>query len=177
MKYVDEPESRKHVYSYWLFLVGCAVSFLGVLIYQLGATDPSSPQVYLVQEISTTLAGGGLPVGLLGIALMLLVKRRTMVAAVGDAGVALVGVGLFTYVYPYNWVVTTPDYSGPVIGVYTVGVAVVAGVAALIPVVTGENSFYFGVDWERAGDHPDVMVGEADRGAAFAVYRNADELN
>jgi uncharacterized protein YegP (UPF0339 family) len=174
-EYVGEPDSRMHVYGYWLFLLGCCVSFLGVLVYQLGPTDLSSPQVYLVREVSTTLAGIGLPLGLLGIVLMLPVKRRAVLAAFVGAGVALLGVGLFTYVYPYNWVVTTPDYSDPVIGTYTVGVAVVAGVAALVPVVTGENSLYFGVDWERSDNHPDVMVGEADEGATFAVYRTRDE--
>ncbi|PSQ50782.1 hypothetical protein BRD15_01010 [Halobacteriales archaeon SW_6_65_15] len=174
-KYVGEPDSRMHVYGYWLFLLGCCVSFLGVLVYQLGPTDVSSPNVYLVREVSTTLAGIGLPLGLLGIVLMLPVKYRAMLAAIVGAGVALVGVGLFTYVYPYNWVVTTPDYSDPVIAIYTVGVAIVAGVAALVPVVTGENSLYFGVDWERTDDHPDVMVGEADEGATFAVYRTGDE--
>ena len=99
-KYVGEPDSRMHVYGYWLFLLGCSVSFLGVSVYQLGPTDLSSPQVYLVREISTTLAGIGLPVGLLGITLMLPVKRRAMFAAGVGAATALVGVGLFTYVYP-----------------------------------------------------------------------------
>lgn len=174
-KYVGEPDSRLHVYGYWLFLLGSVVSFLGIVVYQLGPTDPSSQYVYIVREVSTTLAGIGLPLGLLGIVLMLPVKRRALLAAVGGAAIALGGVGLFTYVYPYNWVVTTPDYSDQVIAIYTVGVAVVAGVAALVPVVTGENSLYFGVEWERTEEHPDVMVGEADEGATYAVYRTGDE--
>ncbi|WP_435344633.1 DUF1508 domain-containing protein [Haloarchaeobius sp. HRN-SO-5] len=174
-RYVSEPESRKDVYGYWLFVIGCTVSFIGVAIYQVGPTDPAAENVLLVREISATLAGIGLPVGLLGIVLMLPVKRIAMFTGILGALVSLAGVAAFTEVYPSYWVVTEPDYSSTVITVYTAGVAIVTLVAALVPVITGEQSFYFGLDRTRSQEYPDVMVGKENHGASVAVYRGEED--
>jgi uncharacterized protein YegP (UPF0339 family) len=169
--YVGEPESRKDVYGYWLFLVGSVVSFLGVLVYIVA----SSPGDFLIREVSITMAAFGLPVALLGILLLLPVNRRGIQASVGGAAVALLAVGGFVSVYPGNWVVGTPDYSGTVIAVYTAGVALVVGVAALVPVVTGEKSFFFEQEYARGGEYPPAEIGEALESGLFSVYNDGDE--
>ena len=169
-RYVGEPQSRKDVYGYWTLIVGYLVGFGGILVYLL--SPAGGPSNFFVREVAITLAAVGLPLGLLGIVLMLPVAGRGIQTSVVGTVVALGAVGWFVTVYPANWGVGTPDYSSAVIAVYFVGVLLVASVAALVPVLTGEKSFFFTGEHVREGDHPAVMIGEATRGGLFAVYND-----
>ncbi len=174
-RYVGEPQSRKDVYGYWLFLFGAVVSFIGVVVYLLGPSSPSSPGQYVLREISTTLAAFGLPLALLGILLLLPVKRRGIQASTLGLLIAEGAVVAFVWAYPTNWTVGTPDYSAQIIAVYTVGTALVVGVAALVPVLTGEKSFFFEEEYERESEYPGTMVGELLHDGVFSVFKQDDE--
>jgi len=175
-RYAGEPETRREVYGYWTFIFGSFVAFLGVVIFLLGPTSYPSPN-YFVREVAIALAAFGLPVSLFGILLLFPLKRQGVYAGAAGMLVALVAVAGFVVVYPYNWVVGTPNYSGTVITVYTVGVAATVAVAGLVPVVTGERSLLFRQEYEREEEYPDVMVGEGLRDGLFSVYRSAEEWN
>ncbi|WP_435317383.1 DUF1508 domain-containing protein [Haloarchaeobius sp. TZWSO28] len=169
-QYVGEPESEREVYGYWIFIAGYLVGIGGIIFYLLGPAMMPGEQFGL-QEVTWSIAALGLSLGLFGIVLLLPVRRRAIQASVVGLGVALVGVALFTTVYPQAWgpdVAT--DRSPMVIATYLTGNAVLAGVTALVPVLTGRKGFL--VEEEGYGDQPPVMVGEAMRGALFAVFRN-----
>ena len=169
-RYVGEPESKLHVYGYWMLVIGYLVAFLGVLIFLLVPILQGLYGVFEIRRVAFTLSALGLLFALFGIVLMLPVRRRGIQLAALGLAVGLAGVGLFFTIYPSQWWVTTPDYSAVVITVYSVGVAVVAGVAVLVPIATGEKAFFF--ETPTLGDHdqPPIMVGEATRGALFTIF-------
>lgn len=166
-RYVGEPRSRKDVYGYAAFIVGYTLGLAGVLAY-LAGNGPGPPD-FALREVSIAASAFGLALGMFGVVLLLPVRRRGIQAAVVGLAVALVSVGAFVVVYPGRWT-TTADASGGVITAYTVGVAIVAGVAAMVPVVTGEKGWLVS-EIEDGREHPPVMVGEAARGALFALYQ------
>ncbi|WP_435360910.1 DUF1508 domain-containing protein [Haloarchaeobius sp. DFWS5] len=169
-RYVGEPESTREVYGYWIFIAGYLVGIGGVLFYLLVPGMMAGDQ-FVLQEVAWSIAAVGLSLGLFGIVLLLPVRRRAIQASVVGLAIALVGVVLFTTVYPRNWGPDgVVDQSPMVIATYVTGNAILAGVTALVPVLTGRKGMF--VEEEGYGEQPPVMVGEAMRGALFAVFRN-----
>ena len=166
-RYVGEPESRRDVYGYWLFLVGSLAGLVGVGVYQV--EQAFFPGNLEVRQAAIVLAAVGLAVAMLGIVVLLPVRRRGMQASVVGLLVALGGIALFVQVYPQAWYFT-PDYSAQVIAVYTAGVAIIVGVAVLVPVVTGEKGLLVEPELGLGDDEPPIMVGDASRDAFFTVY-------
>jgi uncharacterized protein YegP (UPF0339 family) len=165
-KYVGEAASKREVYGYWTFVLGYAVAILGVLIYLLG---PGGRETFLlIREVAIAMAAAGLSLSLLGIAAQLPVRRQAVWAAVVGAAVSLLGVVYFTAVYPERWLGPGSPQRA-VIAVYVSGVGVMAGVAVLVPVLTGERGLLLDRDLETDGR--DILVGEAEHGGLFAVFR------
>jgi uncharacterized protein YegP (UPF0339 family) len=99
------------------------------------------------------------------------VTRRSLVVAILGALVGLVAVGLFVRYYPYNWHQGSPSYSDLIIGLYTAGIGIVAGVVLMVPVITGERSYFSETAGGHKYDHPDIMIGQADRAGLFALFK------
>ncbi|MFB6121094.1 MAG: DUF1508 domain-containing protein [Halobacteriaceae archaeon] len=166
-KYVGEAASRREVYGYWTFVLGYVVGISGVLVYLLGPGAPDSPLFLQIREVAIVLSALGLSLAMLGIAFQLPVSRLGVRAASAGAVIAVAGVGWFVTVYPNNWLgPSSPQRT--VIAVYVAGVGLMAGVAVLVPVLTGERSLFS----DRDADHA-IIAGEADRGGLFAVYRQS----
>jgi len=176
-KYVSEPESKKDVYGYTLLVVGYLLAIGGMVIYQIGPTgsDVATSTLFLVREIAAVPAAVGLICSLLGIVLLLPVTRLSLVAAILGALVALGAVVLFVLYYPNNWFVGTPSYSSMIIALYTAGIALVAGVVIMVPVITGERSYLSETTEGHEYEHPGIMIGETDRGGLFAVFKRGTE--
>lgn len=176
-KYVTEPESKQDVYGYTLVVVGYLLAMGGLLLYLVAptGTDVSDSTLFLVRQIAAVPSATGLVLALLGIVLLLPVTRRSLAVAILGALVGLTAVALFVNFYPYNWHQGTPSYSNMIIGLYTAGIAVVAGVVIMVPVITGERSYFSETAEGPRYDHPAIMVGEADRGGLFAVFRQGTE--
>ncbi|WP_207588458.1 DUF1508 domain-containing protein [Halomontanus rarus] len=166
--YVGDPDSSKDVYGYWLFIVGYVAGAAGVLLYLIGYATVGDE--YFVIRVSAVVAASGLVFGLLGFVLMLPVRRRGIQASLVGAFVALVGVVSFGAVYPNDWRGYGEDLGPEVMGVFTAGIAVIAGVAALIPVLTGQRGMF--VEEEGVTEEPPVMTGDSLEGAQFAVFRD-----
>ena len=164
-QYVTEPEERRDVYGYWAFVAGYLLGMAGVVAFLLFG----APQAYGARQTAIALAALGLPLALFGIVLFLPVRRQGVVAGAVGVAISLFGIIGFLFAYPQDWLVAA-DYSAQIITVYTLGVAIVTGVAAMIPVATGEKGLLVEPVTE-AVDSPAVMVGDATRGATFAAYQ------
>jgi len=181
-RYVGEPDSKKDVYGYWLFMFGSILAFLGILIFLL-ITEQfgqllANPTQLLITEAAYVIAATGLPLALLGIVLLLPVQRFGIVLTFGGVLVALGGVVWFTQVFPVNWPPVGADSANlapQVIAVYSTGVAVIALVTMLVPVFTGEKSLFFRSEYQRSQEYPAVEVGEAMHGGMFSVYKQGEE--
>ncbi|MFB6140708.1 MAG: DUF1508 domain-containing protein [Halosimplex sp.] len=176
-RYVSEPESRTDVYGYALLVTGYLLAIGGMSVYLVGPTGTDVPwaTVFVFRKIAVLLAAPGLLFSLLGIVSLLPVTNRSLYAAVAGALVGLGAVGLFGYHYPQHWHQGTPSYSGAIIALYTAGVAVVAGVVIMVPVVTGERSYFSETTEGHEYEHPDIAIGKADRGGLFAVFKQDTE--
>jgi len=166
--YVGEPDSSKDVYGYWLFIVGYIIGAAGVATFVVGYAGEGNP--YTLIRISGVTAATGLAFCLLGIVLMLPVRRRGIQVSFVGLLISLGGVGFFAWAYPYNWRQLGTDYSVEVISVYTLGIGIIAGVTALVPVLTGQKGMF--VEEEGKTDDPPILTGEAMESAQFAVFRD-----
>ncbi|WP_049890110.1 DUF1508 domain-containing protein [Natronorubrum sulfidifaciens] len=166
--YVGEPDSSTDVYGYWVFIVGYILGATGVAVFVVGYAG--SADSYTLIRGSGVTAAAGLALCLFGIVLMLPVRRIGIYASVLGLVIALSGVVFFGWAYPYNWRELGVDYSVQVITVYTLGVGLIAGVTALVPILTGRRGMF--VDEEGATDDPEILTGGAMEGAQFAVFRD-----
>ncbi|ARS90442.1 DUF1508 domain-containing protein [Natrarchaeobaculum aegyptiacum] len=166
--YVGEPDSSSDVYGYWLFIVGYLVAAAGVLIFVVSyAGDTGS---YFLIRVSTVTAGTGATLALFGIVLMQPVRKWGIWASVVGFAIALVGVAFFAVVYPEHWRGHGNDWSVEVVAVYALGVGIIAGVTALVPIVTGQRGMF--VDDVGDDEDPPILTGDALEGAQFAVFRD-----
>ncbi|WP_290816019.1 DUF1508 domain-containing protein [Halovivax sp.] len=166
--YVGEPDSKKDVYGYWVFILGCIVATVGLLAFLVLYAGDQSSTFYI--RVSGVLGMTALTLCLFGLVLMLPVRKRGIQASVIGLLVAFIGVTSFGMVYPEHWRGFGDDYSVEVTLLYAGGIAVLAGVTALIPAVTGQRGKY--VSEEGVDDNPDILTGDALEGAQFAVFRD-----
>ncbi|MBX0302501.1 DUF7139 domain-containing protein [Haloarcula salinisoli] len=113
---------RQQLVGTGLFLAGAAglVAAIALATTGLGATLGLGD--YAAREIAGIVAGVGLPAVVLGIFAVLPAGPRTRLAAVGGAGVALVGVAAFQRLYPYSWMADAPLLALGASTVYFTGV-------------------------------------------------------
>ncbi|NGM67472.1 DUF1508 domain-containing protein [Natronolimnobius sp. AArcel1] len=166
--YVGEPDSGKDVYGYWLFILGYAIAAAALITFVIGYAGGVTEETII--RISGTAAATSLAICLFGIGLMLPVRKRGIQASFVGLLVALGGVGWFASVYPHDWRHLGQGLDVEVIVVYTAGVAIIAGVMALVPVLTGQKGMF--VEEEGTTDDPPILTGNALEDAQFAVFRD-----
>ncbi|MDY6819068.1 MAG: DUF1508 domain-containing protein [Halobacteriales archaeon] len=172
-RYVGEPESRESVYGYWIFIVGYLVSLAGIAVF-LGGPASTSTDAFFYREIAIVMAAVGLPIALLGIVLMLPVRRRGIQIAILGSIASIVAIGVFTTIYPDQWAIGDAT-STLIIGVYAAGVGSIAGMAVLVPIITGERSVLGETaEVEAADEQPPIILGDTLHGASFAVFHDGD---
>ena len=166
-RYVGEPERMRDIYGYWLFLIGSLAGVFGVLTYQL--EQALVPGHFGLRETAIIAAALGLAIALFGIVVLLPVRRRGIIASLVGLLIAFLGVGLFSQNYPHAWYVG-PDYSAEIIAVYGAGITIIAAVAVLVPIITGERGLLVEPELGLGSDEPPILLGNATRDAFYAVY-------
>ena len=175
-RYVTEPESKRDVYGYTILLIGYLLGMAGMVVYLVGPSGGElDPLTILVREISFPAAGLGLVITMFGIVLMLPVKRKGIAVGVLGTLMGIGAAGWFVVAYPQNWSIGTPDYSPQIITLYTAGIALVAGVVVMVPIVTGERSYFAAATEVLGQDYQDIMIGEADHGELFAIFKRGSD--
>ncbi|QSG03164.1 DUF1508 domain-containing protein [Natranaeroarchaeum sulfidigenes] len=170
-QYIGEPKSKKQVYGYWLFIIGYVLGFAGILLFVTELWQAGDPNWFL-RGAGVSLAAGGLPLAMFGIVLLLPVRERGIHATLVGLGVTFIGVIAFNLAYPSNWWVdSAADYSGVVVAIYSVGLAIVAGVIVLVPILTGKEGMLVEDEMQGLDAHPPVLVGQKDHGTLFSVFR------
>lgn len=169
-QYIGEPKSKKQVYGYWLFIIGYVLGFAGILLFVVELWQAGDPNWFL-RGAGVSLAAGGLPLAMFGIVLLLPVRQRGIHATLVGLGVTFIGVIAFNIAYPSNWWVDSADYSGIVVAIYSVGLAIVAGVIVLVPILTGKEGMLVEDEMQGLDAHPPVLVGQKNHGTLFSVFR------
>jgi hypothetical protein len=120
--HVGEEASRRQLYAgAGLFLGGSLLLVGGIAIATTDLLTGLGVAPWQAWEVAGLLAGLGLPAAVLGIFAVLPAERRVRLAAVGGAGVAVLGVGIFAHAFPHNWTGDPTNLAPLATGVYFVG--------------------------------------------------------
>ena len=166
-RYVGEPERMRDVYGYWLFLIGSLGGLAAIVTYLV--EQALFPGDLAIREVAIITGAAGLTIGLLGIVVLLPVRRNGIFASIGGAIIAFGGIGLFWWAYPHAWYVS-PDYSAEIIAVYGTGITIIAAVAVLVPIITGEKGLLVEPELGISSDQPPILLGKATRDAFYGIY-------
>jgi hypothetical protein len=161
-RYVGQQGEGTEVYlGFGLFFSGIALGVLGVVLFLWSATVTSQSFHYTLREIAAAAGAFGLPALLLGVAVLLPVRRRTVAAALLGTGVCAAAVVWFAAAYPRSWNVDAArDVSAEVVSVYMVG---------LVAVIGATGAALVGHRVERAGEAAGgAAAGEAAAGGGDA---------
>jgi len=115
---------RQQLLGTGLFLAGMTmvVGAIGLATTNVGVQSLGR---YPARELAGVLAGFGLPAVLLGVFAVLPASRAVRAAALIGTSIAAVGVVLFQYAYPYEWIVAAPLLALATTAVYFFGVLTV----------------------------------------------------
>lgn len=169
-QYIGEPGSETEVYlGFGVFFAGITCAVLGLALF-LGSTlryGLRQTGYFAVAQPAYALGMMSVPLALLGIVLLLPVKRRMTVAAVSGIGIIAVAIGAFLFSYPDQWFEFGPRNTLAVVGTYAAGLSIVT--AATGSALVGHRVEQVRVTdasreaSETAGqDDPDDRLSEAD---------------
>ena len=179
-RYVGEPESKRDIYGYWIFLIGTIIGMFGAGVAIIGEIFGGGPSA--TREIGGFVAAVGLPITLMGILVLLPVRRRALGLSTVGLAVTLIAAFLFQNAYPGSWNVgdagsgtLLSTTSEPLImAMYAVGIGLIAGIAVLVPIATGEKGLLVEPELGLDDDSPPILVGDAEQDAFFAVFERPD---
>jgi hypothetical protein len=97
------PSLRRLTFGFGLFLLGSLLVVAGMVVATTDVLLGGGTTLGDVRELGGILAGVGVPGVFLGIFAVLPSSRRTKAAAVVGAGIAVMGVALFSHAYPCQW--------------------------------------------------------------------------
>ncbi|SDX55654.1 DUF7139 domain-containing protein [Halobellus clavatus] len=121
---------RRLLFGLGLFLAGALLVVAGIVVATTDVLYGSDLAALTAKrQLGGVLAGVGIPAVFLGIFAVLPSGRLTKAAAVVGAGIAVVGVALFTHAYPCRWSGSLcgagkPDLTLMTVGVYFLGAMV-----------------------------------------------------
>jgi hypothetical protein len=107
-----------------LFVAGALLVVLAILISTTGLRSVVGLDLWEGREVAGVLAGLGVPAVFVGIFTVLPASQRVRAAAAIGAGIAMMGVALFSHAYPKDWAGYGANYTAPVVAIYFVGVLV-----------------------------------------------------
>ncbi|USZ68931.1 hypothetical protein NGM10_04140 [Halorussus salilacus] len=101
---VGEVGSLRRLYlGVGLFVAGALLVVAGILVSTTSVHSVFGLEYWQGREIAGVLAGLGVPAVFVGIFTVLPASQRVRAAAAIGAGIAVLGVALFTHAYPYKW--------------------------------------------------------------------------
>ncbi|PHQ40559.1 hypothetical protein DJ69_00355 [Halorubrum persicum] len=122
----SEVDPRRLYVGVGAFVAGTLLLVAGILV-AAEVVLPSGYNSGEARQLGGVLGGVGVPLVLLGVMTVLPADRNTRVAAVVGAAVMCLGVALFAYAYPNQWVggprPDLTDLTLPTAGLYFVGAA------------------------------------------------------
>ncbi|MFB6092526.1 MAG: ribonuclease BN [Haloquadratum sp.] len=133
---------RRLLFGLVLFLAGSLLVVAGMVLATtdvLYGTEPAA--LTAKRQLGGVLAGVGVPAVFLGIFAVLPSGRLTKAAAVVGAGVAVMGVALFTYAYPCRWSGSLCGAGKPNLTLMTLGVYFVGAIITFWCLFVGVANF------------------------------------
>jgi hypothetical protein len=117
-------DPRRRLAGAALFLAGAAMVVGAIPIATTDLVQTVGLSVYEARELAGVLAGLGVPAVFVGILTVVPAGRGTRAGAAIGASLALLGVALFAYAYPYSWVSNDPTMAVVTAVLYSAGTLV-----------------------------------------------------
>jgi uncharacterized protein YegP (UPF0339 family) len=127
---IGEPATGDEAYGYWLFVVGLLAGVVGIILFFLSESSADAER-----GVGIALGGFGLLFLIAGPIIRLRLRRGATYLAGAGVLIALAALVWFFAVYPDNWV-RGAGQAESVIGVYALGLAVIAIGGVIVPLVT-----------------------------------------
>ena len=115
---------RRRVAGACLFVAGVAMVVGAIPIATTDLAAGFGVSVFEARKLAGILAGLGVPAVFVGIFTVLPAGRATRATAAIGSSLAILGVALFGYAYPYHWVSTSPAMAVVTTLLYSVGTLV-----------------------------------------------------
>jgi uncharacterized protein YegP (UPF0339 family) len=154
--YVTEPDSKQEVYGYTVLAGGLLLALAGIVVESLGLL--------------------GLVVALFGVVLLLPVTWDGVRAGAGSATLGASGVVLSVLLDPGSVTQGAVFHSTSTTVLYLAGLSGLVGVVVLLPVVTGERSYYGPTD-ESGTDRGPAVIDQPEDEGLFVLLENGTTWN
>lgn len=165
-RYIGPVSDEQSVYlGFGIFFTGIGLVIISILTFLWSTTYPPGQAFkYVLRELAVTTGAAGLPIGLLGVTVLLPVSRR--IDAIGGAGVvaSLIATFRFTQVYPQAWYAN----SSTTVGLYALG-----GVIVIATTGTALSSYQAERRGQRIAQHHLDRADRSSSEADEAVTREA----
>ena len=115
---------RQRLFGTALFVAGAAMVGGAIALATTGLSTWLGFDVIGARRVAGILAGLGLPAAILGVFAVLPASDPTRITAVIGTSIAVVGVLLFSYVYPSNWLANNLAVALVTTAIYTLGALV-----------------------------------------------------
>jgi len=152
---IGEPETTDEANGYWVFVLGVVLGFIGIALVMMSTR-------------ASTTRGAGIAVSALALVLLLIgpiirlpLKRSAVFLSYAGSLVCVLAVAYFVSIYPDEFGAAFDGQEVEVIGLYGLGVLIIAVGSVFIPILTGR-----GEELEAAENR--AATAEAERDAAIA---------
>ena len=153
---IGKPSTDDEAIGYWVFVLGVLLGFVGILF------------VMLSESPGETIRGMGLGMAALGLVLLLIgpiirlpLKRTGTVLSYLGAAICLAAIAWFATAFPDSWGAAFEHAEVEIIGLYGVGVFVIALGGVFVPLLTSPR------EEQEAAEHR-AAEAESTRDAAIA---------
>jgi uncharacterized protein YegP (UPF0339 family) len=161
---IGSPSTADEVYGYWVFVLGIVAGFVGIAFVMLSNSPGET-----IRGVGIALAALGLILLLMGEVIRLPLKTRAMMMSYIGAAIGTLAAAWFVVAFNAgNWSATFANSETLVIGLYALGIFVIATGSVVTPLLTGPNKEQQAAE-ERAGE------AEATRDAAMREIERQEE--
>jgi len=152
---IGNPSTDDEAIGYWVFVLGVFAGFFGILLVML-SQEPGE----MIRGAGITMAALGLVMLLIGPIIRLPLERTATMLSYLGAVICLLSIGWFLTAFPDNWGAAFENQEVEIIGLYGVGVLVIALGAVFVPLLSGPRE-------EQEAAEERAAVAEAERDAAI----------
>ena len=158
---IGEPSTADEAIGYWVFIIGVAMGFAGIVMVMIGQNPGDT-----VRGAGVGLAALGLVMLLVGPIVRLPLERRAKMLSYLGAAVCVAAVVWFATAFPGSWSASFENSEVQIIGLYGIGILVVALGGILVPLLTTR-----GIEQEAAEGRAAEAESQRDSAIAEAQQR------
>ena len=168
---IGVPSTANEAYGYWVFVFGVLAGFVGIALVMLSDSAGA-----MERGAGIAIAAIGLLLLIIGPIIRLPLKRKATLLSYLGALCCLAAVAWFVTAFPDNWSAQFNNSEVAIIGLYGVGILIIALGSVFVPLLTSPREEQLAAETRAAGaeSERDAAIAEAEDRAREAE-RQAEE--